>query len=128
MAESRRAVPLLATRDLVLFPGMLAPIFVERDKGVRALEQTQQTGGMLVMAAQRSAATDDPEPEDIYPVGTLAKVVQFSRLSDGTLKALIEGRERVTIDSFQATAPAVHCPLHPAWRARRRPSGRACGP
>ncbi len=57
------------------------------------------------MAAQRSAATDDPEPEDIYPVGTLAKVVQFSRLSDGTLKALIEGRERVTIDSFQATAP-----------------------
>jgi ATP-dependent Lon protease len=105
MAESKRAVPLLATRDLILFPGMLAPIFVERDKGVRALEQTQQTGGMLVMAAQRSAVTDDPEPDDIYAVGTLAKVVQFSRLSDGTLKALIEGRERVTIDSFQATAP-----------------------
>ena len=105
MAEAKRAVPLLATRDLVLFPGMLAPIFVERDKGVRALEQTAQTGGMLVMAAQKSAATDEPEPEDIYSVGTLAKVVQFSRLSDGTLKALIEGRERVTIDSYQATAP-----------------------
>ena len=69
MAESKRAVPLLATRDLVLFPGMLAPIFVERDKGIRALEQTQQTGGMLVMAAQRSAATDEPEPDDIYPGG-----------------------------------------------------------
>ena len=105
MAEAKRAVPLLATRDLVLFPGMLAPIFVERDKGVRALEQTAQTGGMLVMAAQKSAATDEPEPDDIYSVGTLAKVVQFSRLSDGTLKALIEGRERVTIDSYQATAP-----------------------
>jgi ATP-dependent Lon protease len=105
MAEAKRAVPLLATRDLVLFPGMLAPIFVERDKGVRALEQTAQTGGILVMAAQKSAATDEPEPDDIYSVGTLAKVVQFSRLSDGTLKALIEGRERVSIDSYQATAP-----------------------
>jgi ATP-dependent Lon protease len=105
MVESRRAVPLLATRDLVLFPGMLAPIFVERDKGVRALEQTAQSAGMLVMAAQRSAATDEPDPDDIYAVGTLAKVVQFSRLSDGTLKALIEGRERVHIDSYQATTP-----------------------
>jgi ATP-dependent Lon protease len=105
MAEARRAIPLLATRDLVLFPGMLAPIFVERDKGIRALEQTAQTNGMLVMAAQKSAATDEPEPDDIFSVGTLAKVVQFSRLSDGTLKALIEGRERVTIDSYQATDP-----------------------
>ncbi len=105
MAESKRAIPLLATRDLVLFPGMLAPIFVERDKGVRALEQTAQTEGMLVMAAQRSAATDEPEPEDIHTIGTLAKVVQFSRLTDGTLKALIEGRERVTIDSYETSNP-----------------------
>ncbi len=105
MSEVQRAVPLLATRDLVLFPGMLAPIFVERDKGVRALEQTSQSGGLLVMAAQRSAVTDDPEPEDIHRVGTLAKVVQFSRLADGTLKALIEGRQRVFIDRFESVAP-----------------------
>ncbi len=105
MVDTQRAIPLLATRDLVLFPGMLAPIFVERDKGVRALEQTQQSGGLLVMAAQRSAVTDDPEPADIFTVGTLAKVVQFSRLSDGTLKALIEGRERVTIDAFESVSP-----------------------
>jgi len=105
MANARRAVPLLATRDLVLFPGMLAPIFVERDKGVRALEQTQQSQGLLVMAAQRSPGIDDPEPSDIYSVGTLAKVVQFSRLSDGTLKALIEGRERVSIDEYKSVSP-----------------------
>jgi ATP-dependent Lon protease len=105
MVETQRAVPLLATRDLVLFPGMLAPIFVERDKGVRALEQTQQSGGLLVIAAQRTPVTDDPEPADIHPVGTLAKVVQFSRLSDGTLKALIEGKERVTIDGYDSLAP-----------------------
>ena len=84
---------------------MLAPIFVERDKGVRALEQTQQSGGLLVIAAQRTPVTDDPEPADIHPVGTLAKVVQFSRLSDGTLKALIEGKERVTIDGYDSLAP-----------------------
>jgi ATP-dependent Lon protease len=105
MVETQRAVPLLATRDLVLFPGMLAPIFVERDKGVRALEHTQQSGGLLVIAAQRTPVIDDPEPADIHPVGTLAKVVQFSRLSDGTLKALIEGKERVTIEAYDSVAP-----------------------
>jgi len=111
MADMQRAVPLLATRDLVLFPGMLAPIFVEREKGVRALEHTQQSGGVLVMAAQRSAVVDDPEPDDIYTVGTLAKVVQFSRLADGTLKALIEGKDRVIIESFEKVAPffVVRC-------------------
>ena len=111
--DTQRAVPLLATRDLVLFPGMLAPIFVERDKGVRALEHTQQSRGIFIMAAQRSAVIDDPEPDDIYTVGTLAKVVQFSRLADGTLKALIEGRERVAIDSFETTAPFFTVQYHP---------------
>ncbi len=105
MVETQRTAPLLATRDLVLFPGMLAPIFVEREKGVRALEQTTQSQGLLVMAAQRSAMVDDPDADDLHSVGTLAKVVQFSRLSDGTVKALIEGRERVFIDGFEAESP-----------------------
>jgi ATP-dependent Lon protease len=127
MAETQRALPLLATRDLVLFPGMLAPIFVERDKGVRALEQTQQSGGLLVMAAQRSAVTDDPDPGDIFTIGTLAKVVQFSRLADGTLKALIEGRERVNIDSFDSVSPfftVTYTPVR-SKSAARRPRLRA---
>ena len=105
MAEVHPTVPLLATRDLVLFPGMVAPIFVERDKGVRALEQAYLSGEMLMMAAQKSAVVDDPGAEDINPVGTLAKVVQFSRLSDGTIKALVEGRERVEIEDFVSTQP-----------------------
>ncbi len=134
MVETQRAVPLLATRDLVLFPGMLAPIFVERDKGVRALEHTQQSGGLLVIAAQRSPVTDDPEPGDIHPVGTLAKVVQFSRLSDGTLKALIEGKERVTIDAYESSAPffIVHytpVPSAPAgWQATSPGAHGLCRP
>lgn len=105
MVESRLAVPLLVTRDLVLFPGMIAPLFVEREKGVRALEQAQQYDGLLVVAAQRLPSTDDPEPSDIYTVGTLAKVVQSSRLADGTMKALIEGRQRVSIEGYEAVSP-----------------------
>lgn len=105
MTVPKQTVPLLVTRDLVLFPGMLAPLFVEREKGVRALEQAQQSGGFLVLAAQRSPATDDPQPADIYTVGTLAKVVQSSRLADGTYKALIEGRQRVTIRDYVSTGP-----------------------
>ena len=92
---------------------MLAPIFVERDKGVRALEQTGQSEGLLILAAQRSAVVDDPGPEDLHAVGTLAKVVQFSRLSDGTIKALIEGRERVFVDDFESTAPYFVARYHP---------------
>ena len=127
MVDTQRTVPLLATRDLVLFPGMLAPIFVERDKGVRALEQTHQSGGLLVMAAQKSAVTDDPAPEDIHLVGTLAKVVQFSRLSDGTLKALIEGRQRVVIDAFESVAPffTVRCTPVPSKPPGKVPRLRA---
>jgi ATP-dependent Lon protease len=127
MVDIQRTVPLLATRDLVLFPGMLAPIFVERDKGVRALEQTQQSGGLLVMAAQRSPVTDDPAPADIFSVGTLAKVVQFSRLADGTLKALIEGKERVVIDGYETESPLFMVRYTPVANKRlpRKPRLRA---
>jgi len=118
MVDAKRTVPLLATRDLVLFPGMVAPIFVEREKGVRALEQTSLSEGLLVMAMQKSAVTDDPEPEDLNRVGTLAKVVQFSRLSDGTLKALVEGRERVTIESYESVAPFLAVSYAPLAQKR----------
>jgi len=84
---------------------MIAPLFVEREKGIRALEQTQQSDGLLVLAAQRLPSTDDPEPSDIYSVGTLAKVVQSSRLADGTMKALIEGRQRVMIEGYETVSP-----------------------
>jgi ATP-dependent Lon protease len=113
MAEIQTTAPLLATRDLVLFPGMLAPIFVERDKGVRALEQAYLSGEMLVMAVQKSAVVDDPDAGDIHSVGTMAKVVQFSRLSDGTIKALIEGRQRVVIEDFVSTQPLFIVHTHP---------------
>ena len=104
---------------------MLAPIFVERDKGVRALEQAYQSGGMLVMAAQKSAVVDEPEPDDISRVGTLAKVVQFSRLADGTIKALIEGRRTGEIDSFGHVRRSSACTTPLETKAPAK--GRGCG-
>ena len=106
-------LPLLATRDLILFPGMLAPIFVERDKGIRALEQAHAADEMLVMVAQKSPCLDDPGENDLHRVGTLAKVVQFSKLLDGTIKTLIEGRQRVIIEDYISDQPYFLVKIRP---------------
>lgn len=105
MADAERTLPLLATRDLILFPKMLTPIFVGREKSVRALEQAHQSGSPLILSAQKQASVEDPNEEDIARVGTLAKVVQFFRLPDGTVKALLEGQARVKIERFASSSP-----------------------
>ena len=110
MADLQRTLPLLATRDLILFPKMLTSIFVGREKSVRALEQAYVGGTPLILSAQKLASVEEPDADDIERVGTLAKVVQFSRLPDGTVKALIEGQSRVVIDSFAAVSP--HFSVH----------------
>jgi ATP-dependent Lon protease len=108
--DSERTLPLLATRDLILFPKMLTPIFVGREKSVRALEQAHQSGEPLILSAQKLASVEEPSEDDIARVGTLAKVVQFFRLADGTVKALIEGQTRVEIESFATVSP--HFSVH----------------
>ncbi|MCZ7661654.1 MAG: endopeptidase La [Thermoleophilia bacterium] len=113
MAESQRTLPLLATRDLILFPKMLTPIFVGREKSVRALELAHQTGGPLILSVQKQATLEDPNESDIERVGTLAKVVQLSRLADGTVKALVEGQSRVSIESFASVSPLFSVSYRP---------------
>jgi ATP-dependent Lon protease len=126
MPELQRTLPLLATRDLILFPKMLAPIFVGREKSVRALEHAYQSGTFLIMTAQKVATVDEPEVDDIERTGTLAKVVQLFRLPDGTVKALVEGQSRVSIESFESVSPHFSVtykairPRRPRDRARLR--------
>jgi ATP-dependent Lon protease len=84
---------------------MLAPVFAGRDKSVRALEQAYAWGSSLVVAAQKSVAVEEPVPRDIEHTGTLAKVVQFFRLSDGTVKALVEGQNRVRVTGYTSEEP-----------------------
>ncbi|MBK5928667.1 endopeptidase La [Rhodobaculum claviforme] len=95
--------PVLPLRDIVVFPHMIVPLFVGREKSVRALEQVMQSDSQILLASQRDPAQDDPTPEDIFDVGVLANVLQLLKLPDGTVKVLVEGRTRVRVTEFLET-------------------------
>jgi ATP-dependent Lon protease len=90
-------VPLLPLRDIIVFPHMVVPLFVGRQKSIRALEEAVNTQRPILLAAQRDAKTNEPVAEDIHRVGTLGTVVQLLRLPDGTVKVLVEGKKRARI-------------------------------
>jgi len=90
-------LPVLPLRDLVVYPQMVIPLFIGRDKSIHALEESMHSGKPLLLLAQRSAEQNDPEPDQLFDVGTLGTVLQLLRLPDGTVKALIEGGERVVL-------------------------------
>ncbi|MEM7529849.1 MAG: endopeptidase La [Pseudomonadota bacterium] len=92
--------PVLPLRDIVVFPHMIVPLFVGREKSVRALEQVMKDDRQILLASQKDAADDEPDEEAIYRVGTLARVLQLLKLPDGTVKVLVEGRERARIENF----------------------------
>ncbi|KQR18579.1 endopeptidase La [Xanthomonas nasturtii] len=101
MAQSQPEVldlPVLPLRDVVVFPHMVIPLFVGRDKSMRALEKAMEADKRILLVAQKSAETDDPAAGDLYTVGTLAQVLQLLKLPDGTIKVLVEGLSRVTVD------------------------------
>ncbi len=92
--------PVLPLRDIVVFPHMIVPLFVGRDKSVKALEDVMKDDKQILLVAQKNAAQDDPGTEDIYTVGTLSTVLQLLKLPDGTVKVLVEGGKRARIDTF----------------------------
>ncbi|MBM4266199.1 MAG: endopeptidase La [Deltaproteobacteria bacterium] len=95
-------VPLLPLRDIIVFPHMVVPLFVGRQKSIRALEEAMSKQKYILLAAQRDAKTNDPGEADIYEVGTLGTVVQLLRLPDGTVKVLVEGKKRARISRYVA--------------------------
>jgi ATP-dependent Lon protease len=92
-------LPVLPLRDVVVFPHMVIPLFVGRDKSMRALEQAMEADKRIILLAQKSAETDDPAASDLYTVGTLAQVLQLLKLPDGTIKVLVEGTTRVSVSN-----------------------------
>ena len=92
--------PVLPLRDIVVFPHMIVPLFVGREKSIRALEEVMGADKQILLATQMNAGDDDPEPSEIYPVGTIANVLQLLKLPDGTVKVLVEGRARAEIDHY----------------------------
>jgi ATP-dependent Lon protease len=106
MTETIRGelLPVLPLRDIVVFPHMIVPLFVGREKSVRALEAVMKDDKQILLVAQKNAAQDDPGADDLYQVGTVSTVLQLLKLPDGTVKVLVEGGKRAKIAAFKETA------------------------
>ena len=89
--------PLLPLRDIVIFPSMVVPLFVGREKSIKALQEVMKTDKSIVLVTQKNSEIDDPTSKDLYQYGCLSKVLQLLKLPDGTVKVLVEGEKRVRI-------------------------------
>src|SRR4029453_42327 len=94
------ALPVLPLRDVVVYPHMVIPLFVGREKSILALEQAVKVNKQILLLAQKQADVDDPQPKDLYQVGTIATILQLLKLPDGTVKVLVEGTERATVGTL----------------------------
>jgi len=97
-------IPVLPLRDVVVYPHMVIPLFVGREKSIDALDVSMQENKQILLVAQQEASIDDPSFEDLYQIGTLANILQLLKLPDGTVKVLVEGCERCAIKQYQNTA------------------------
>lgn len=101
--DSNNTVPVLPLRDVVVYPNMVIPLFVGREKSIRALDNALQFNKQILLVAQKTSDIDDPEIKDLHRIGTIANILQLLKLPDGTVKVLVEGKERVEITRFVAT-------------------------
>src|SRR3954471_2204826 len=102
-ASAKMKVPLLPLRDVIIFPHMVVPLFVGREKSINALEECVAKKSDLFLVAQRQATTVSPGEKDIFTVGTLGTILQILRLPDNTVKVLIEGKKRARINGYYET-------------------------
>ena len=100
VAGESRAYPVLPLRDIVVFPHMIVPLFVGREKSIKALEEVMRSDTFILLATQKNPSDDDPATGAIYEVGTLASVLQLLKLPDGTVKVLVEGAARAKVESY----------------------------
>ena len=95
-------IPLLPLRDVVIFPSVVTPLFVGRDKSITALQAAMAGEKQIMLVAQKSAQQDDPNLDDLYSIGTISTILQLIKLPDGTLKVLVEGNKRASIESMKS--------------------------
>ena len=103
--EDRIEIPVLALRDVVVYPHMVIPLFVGREKSIRCLEAAMENDKQIFLVAQKDASVDEPESDDIFQVGTLATILQLLKLPDGTVKVLVEGNVRGEIHQYEQAEP-----------------------
>jgi len=101
--EEQTILPVLPLRDVVVYPHMVIPLFVGRDKSIKALEAAMERDKQVMLVSQRNASIDDPQEEDIYDIGTVATILQMLKLPDGTVKVLVEGVERARTTHFMGS-------------------------
>ncbi len=101
---TNQTLPVLPLRDIVVFPQMIVPLFVGREKSVAALEAAMQSGKLVFLLSQKNPQDEDPGADDLYDVGTLATVLQLLKLPDGTVKVLVEGQSRAALVALDGSA------------------------
>jgi ATP-dependent Lon protease len=101
--QNRQLIPVLPLRDVVVYPHMVIPLFVGREKSILALEAAMADNKKILLLAQKNAEVDDPAQQDLYQIGTLSTILQMLKLPDGTIKVLVEGGDRVSVDSLLET-------------------------
>jgi ATP-dependent Lon protease len=101
--QDRQLIPVLPLRDVVVYPHMVIPLFVGREKSILALEAAMADNKKILLLAQKNAEVDDPGPDDLYQIGTLSTILQMLKLPDGTIKVLVEGGDRVSVESLLET-------------------------
>src|SRR5882672_10694778 len=102
-ATSIRNMPVLPLRDVVVYPHMVIPLFVGREKSILALDAAMQADKRIMLVAQKAADVDDPKADDLYRIGTVATILQLLKLPDGTVKVLVEGVDRARMDRLEGT-------------------------
>ena len=100
-------LPIVPLREMVVFPYMVLPLFVVRERSIAAIEEAMAGDRLLFLVAQRDAEIEDPEPDDLYRVGTVVMIMRILRMSDGRVKVLVQGLAKATIESFVETASAT---------------------
>ena len=96
--------PLLPLRDIVIFPSMIVPLFVGRDRSIKALQESMKADKSIVLVTQKNSEVDDPSSKDLYQFGCLSKILQLLKLPDGTVKVLVEGEKRVKIFKYSESS------------------------
>ncbi|HTM79615.1 LON peptidase substrate-binding domain-containing protein, partial [Asticcacaulis sp.] len=106
-------IPVLPLRDIVVFPHMVVPLFVGREKSVQALDEVMKGDKQILLATQKNSGDDDPDADAIYEIGVLANVLQLLKLPDGTVKVLVEGKSRARIKRFVSTDAYYEAEAYP---------------
>ena len=121
--EQGNLYPVLPLRDIVVFPHMIVPLFVGREKSVRALEDVMKDDKQILLVAQKNAAQDDPTTDEIYRVGTVSTVLQLLKLPDGTVKVLVEGGRRARVSRYSENTGTKAWEKAPSANRRRMKLG-----